>query len=193
MTTPPVADSGAARAGKDWSLALMLVLAVALAGWSYARFWPQAPALWGSLLHDRNAHYWAAQSVGLDLRQGHLLHLAIDVERMRIWGPLHPLVTGVVLAIGGTDYRLAVLTALAAWIGTAVLAFLSARRVAPRAGNLAGAVAALLVLASPAQQAFATDIMLEAPAPACRWPLSIPICACGRGPRRPTPAVSPWR
>jgi hypothetical protein len=44
---------------------------------------------------------------------------------------------------------------------TAVLGFLLARRVAPAAGNLAGTVAGLFILASPAHHAFATDIMLE--------------------------------
>jgi hypothetical protein len=66
-----------------------------------------------------------------------------------------------VLAVGGPDYRLAVLPSLAAWAGTALFAFLAARRAVPRGGNLAGLTAALFVLASPAHQAFATDIMLE--------------------------------
>ena len=78
-----------------------------------------------------------------------------------MWGPLHPLLVGLVLAIGGLDYRLAVLPSLTAWVGTALFAFLAARRAVPQGGNLAGLAAALFVLASPAHQAFATDIMLE--------------------------------
>jgi hypothetical protein len=104
-----------------------------------------------------------AQCVGLDLRNGDAIHLARDIERMRIWGPTFPLVTGVVLAIGGPDYRLAVLTSIAAWVAAALLAFLVARRAAPVGGNLAGFVAGLLVMASPAFHAYATDIMLEGP------------------------------
>jgi hypothetical protein len=62
---------------------------------------------------------------------------------------------------GGPDYRLAVLPSLAAWVGTIVLAFLCARRLAPGLPNGAGAMAAALVAASPGMRAFATDIMLE--------------------------------
>jgi hypothetical protein len=65
------------------------------------------------------------------------------------------------MAVPGPDYRLAVLPSLAAWVATAVLGFLIARRAVRRGGNLAGAAAALFILASPAYKAFATDIMLE--------------------------------
>jgi hypothetical protein len=151
------------RRDRDWLLLLTAALAVGVAAWAYGQFWPDARLLWWSPVHDRNAHYWMAQCVGLDLRNGDVMHLARDVERMRVWGPLFPLVTGVVLAIGGPDYRIAVLTSLAAWVGAAIIAFLVARRTAPMAGNFAGFVAAVLVMASPAFQAFATDIMLEGP------------------------------
>jgi hypothetical protein len=151
------------RPARDWLLPLTTVLAVGVAAWAYGQFWPDARYLWWSPIHDRNAHYWMAQCVGLDLRNGDFIHLARDVERMRVWGPLFPLVTGIVLAISGPDYRFAVLTSLAAWVAAAIGAFLVARRTTPIAGNLAGFVAAVLVMASPAFQAFATDIMLEGP------------------------------
>ncbi len=110
-------------------------------------------------------------------------------ERMRVWGPLFPLVTGVVLAIGGPDYRLAVLTLMAAWVGAALLAFLVARRVAPRGGNFAGAIAAALVMASPAFHAFATDIMLEGPG-AC-MSLAV-VYAYLRARQHPSPGTYRW-
>jgi hypothetical protein len=175
--------------GIDWPLVSVLIAASVVACLAYTRFWPQAPHLWWSMNHDRNAHYWAAQSVGIDLRRGDLGHLARDVERMRIWGPLHPLVTGAFLAIFGTDYRLAILTSLVTWVGTAVLAFAAARLAAPSAGNLAGAVAALLVMASGAHQAFATDIMLESPG-AC---LTLAVAyAYLRARQRPSNASHRW-
>src|SRR5262245_6778881 len=157
----PIPVGGKRRPAIDWPLLGVFVVAVVLAGCALGRFWPDARHLWTSMSHDRNAHYCAAQSIGLDLRQADLPGLVRDVERQRIWGPLYPVLTGVVLAVGGPDYRLAVLTALASWVGAAVFAFLAARRAAPQAGALAGSVAALFVLASPAHQAFATDIMLE--------------------------------
>ena len=81
------------------------------------------------------------------------------------------------------------LTSLAAWVGAALLAFLTARRVAPRAGNLAGFIAAMLVLASPAFHAFATDIMLESPG-AC---LSLAVVyAYVRARQEPSPGNYRW-
>jgi hypothetical protein len=65
------------------------------------------------------------------------------------------------LTCEGFDYRLAVLPSLIGWAGTAVLAFLLARRCLPEGGELAGLVAATLVLASPLHRGFATDVMLE--------------------------------
>jgi hypothetical protein len=132
-----------------------------LAALAYGRFVEVARHLWTSGIHDRNAHYWLGLSFALDFRHGDLLHMLHDVHAARVWGPLHPLLVGAVLAIGGVDYRLAVLPSLAAWVGTAVFAFLAARRAVARGGNLAGLTAAVFVLASPAHQAFATDIMLE--------------------------------
>lgn len=183
---PPTQD----RAGWKtvWSVAVVGA-ALAVAGLALARFWPDARQLWWSMSHDRNAHYWAAQSVALDLRAGDPIHLARDVERMRVWGPLHPIVTGLVLAVGGIDDRVAVLPALAAWVAAAWFAFLAARRIAPRGGDLAGLAAALLVLASPAYQAFAIDIMLEGPG-AC---LSVAfLYAYARARQEPSAANYRW-
>jgi hypothetical protein len=158
-------DGSSLRASftRHWPSLLVVAMALGVAGWAYGQFWPDARYLWWSPTHDRNAHYWMAQCVGLDLRNGDLVHLARDIERMRIWGPTFPLITGVVLALGGADYRLAALTSMAAWVGAAFFAFLVAKRVAPRGGDFAGAIAAVLIMASPAFHAFATDIMLEGP------------------------------
>jgi hypothetical protein len=145
------------------ALPLLLVglTAVALAALAYAPFCAAADGLWYSATHDRNAHYSFGLLLSLDVRHGDVLGFVNHVHWARVWGPLHPLALAAVLLAGGGDYRLAVLPSLAGWAGAAVLAFLAARRAAPRAGNFAGAVAALLVLASPAHKAFATDIMLE--------------------------------
>jgi len=132
-----------------------------LAALAYTRFLEVAPHLWTSGIHDRNAHYWLGLGFALDFRQGDLLSFLHDLHAARVWTPLHALLVGLVLAIGGPDYRLAVLPSLAAWVGTAVFAYLAARRAVPRGGDLAGLTAALFVLASPAHQAFGTDIMLE--------------------------------
>ena len=128
---------------------------------AYQRFLDVAPHLWTSGIHDRNAHYWLGLGFALDFRHGDMLGFLHDVHQARVWTPLHALLVGLVLAVGGLDYRLAVLPNLAAWVGSSVFAFLVARRAVRQGGNLAGFTAALFVLASPAHQAFGTDIMLE--------------------------------
>lgn len=148
---------------------LVAATATLMAIWLYSAFWPVADQLWYSSTHDRNSHLWFGISLAIDFRTLDIAHFLKDLHGARIWGPLHPLVLGLVLAIGGLDERLAVLPSLACWVGCAVFAFLIARRMVAgggrpttnQGGNLAGAVAALFVLASPAYRAFATDIMLE--------------------------------
>lgn len=136
-------------------------MALVLAGIVYGHFLRTAQGLWYSPTHDRNAHLWFGLSLAIDIRTLDLPHFLKDLHGARIWGPLHPLLLGVVLAVGGPDERLAVLPSLACWVGSALFAFLAARRAVSRGGNLAGFVAALFVLASPAHRALAADIMLE--------------------------------
>ncbi len=57
------------RLGRNWLLLVTAAVAVGIAAWAYVQFWPDARYLWWSATHDRNAHYWMAQSVGLDLQQ----------------------------------------------------------------------------------------------------------------------------
>lgn len=140
---------------------LVLIATSAVAAVEYGRFLEVHRHLWSGALHDRNAHYQSALSLALDLRQGNVGQFLHDFDGIRVWPPLHALLAAAVLTIGGPDYRLAVLPSLAAWIGTVLLSFLTARRAAPRGGNLAGGVAALLILTSAAHRAFATDVMLE--------------------------------
>lgn len=166
MDTP--AAAGGAPRPRSWfrpatvlPLVLVLALAAASAAVAYAHFRQAPRQLWTSAIHDRNAHYWLGLNFALDFRRADLLHFVSDLDGARVWPPLHGVLVGVVLAVAGPDYRLAVLPSLTAWAASALLAFLLGRRLAPRGGNLAGAAAALFVLASPAHHAFATDVMLE--------------------------------
>ncbi|HZU36882.1 MAG TPA: hypothetical protein VFA18_13265, partial [Gemmataceae bacterium] len=153
------------RMPKQW-LVYGLPLAVAVvalcqAALLYQGFLESPRQLWIDPIHDRNAHYWLGLNFGLDLRHADLPHFIHDLHSARAWPPLHALLVGLCLTVGGIDYRLAVLPSLLGWVGTAVFAFLAARRAVSRGGNAAGLVAALFVLVSPAHRAFATDIMLE--------------------------------
>jgi hypothetical protein len=160
---PRPSDRLATRPALRIWLPPLLVLAAGLAGAAglYAHFLEVERTLWTSPAHDRNAHFVFGLNVALDLRHADSAQLFSHLDGARMWPPLHGMILGLVLAVGGPDYRLGVLPSLAAWVAAAVLAFLVARRAVPRGGNLAGAVAAVCFLVSPAYRAFATDVMLE--------------------------------
>jgi hypothetical protein len=134
-----------------------LTLAVLL----YRQFLERGPLFWDSLTHDRNAYYFHGLSLAHDFRGGEIYQFLYDLNTARVWPPLHGLWVGAVLAVGGMDYRLAVLPSLAGWVGTILIGYLLARRICPSGGNLAGLTAAVFIACSPAHRAFATDIMLE--------------------------------
>ncbi len=140
---------------------LVLAVAAALAGLAYVRFLEGNRYLWTNSTHDRNAHYLYALKLATEVRQGHIGRLLADLNEGRVWPPLHGILAGTVLLLGGLDYRLVVLPSLAGWMGTAIFSFLLARRAVSRGGNLAGCTAAVFLLASPAYRAYATDVMLE--------------------------------
>lgn len=155
----------ATTAGKfvvyDWGLIVVIVTSLALAVLVYGYFLQHHRQLWTSLIHDRNAHYLNGLNFALDIRHGDLGQFIYHLHKARVWPPLHSVSEGIVLAVGGLDYRLAVLPSLAGWVGAAIFGFLTARRTVEQGGDWAGMVAAVFILASPAHRAFATDIMLE--------------------------------
>jgi hypothetical protein len=127
----------------------------------YAQFRQAAPSLWDNSAHDRNGHYGRSLNMAIALRHGSLAAVVKEIHAATVWPPLHPLVTGLMLAIGGLDYRLAVLTSLGAWAATCWFVFALATRLVSRYRGFAGCVALLFALASPAYRAYATDIMIE--------------------------------
>jgi hypothetical protein len=148
--------------GRNWlALLVVVVTAVAVASVTYRYFLDSPEHLWSSGSHDRNGHYRLGQSMALHLRNGQALSWLHDVHSAQVWPPFHAILVGLVLGIGGIDYRLAVLPSLAAWTAACVLVFLIARRLVSTGGNIAGLAAVLFFLASPAHRAYATDVMLE--------------------------------
>ena len=141
---------------------LVLALAALSAILFYASYLDVAALRWGSVGHDRNAHYLLGLRLATDIRNLDFIQYARDFDSgSRIWPPLHGMLLSIVLLIGGPDHRLAVLPSLAGWIGMVYFGFLLARRIVPRYGNSAGLAATLFLIASPAHRAYATDIMLE--------------------------------
>jgi len=146
----------------SWMIpAVLLVAALVVAACLYGRFLDVHRSLWEGAYHDRDAHYLYSLKLATDVRNGQVFQLLSDLNEGRIWPPLHGLLAGTALLVGGLDYRLAVLPSLAGWVVTAFFGFLVARRCVPRGGTFAGLVAALFIAASPAHRAYATDIMLE--------------------------------
>lgn len=145
----------------DWGLWLVVATALALGAIAYLLFLEHPRQLWDRGPHDRNYHYLTGLNFGLAFQQWDIVHLLQTIDKQRTWGMLHGLLVGLIVAVTGPDFRLGVLPSLAGWVLAAILSFLVARRMVARGGNLAGFVAALFILTSPAHQSFATDIMLE--------------------------------
>lgn len=153
-----------ARRGRvqEWAATAAACAAAALAAlWQYRIFLQDPRARWQELVADRSGHYEFALDLALALRAADLSGYFATLWKAMLWPPLHGSLAAIALAIGGPDYRLAVLPSLAGWALTAVAAFLLARRLSPACGIGAGALALAMVLASPAHRVFATDIMLE--------------------------------
>jgi hypothetical protein len=152
---------GGARSRDVCVLGGLLILTVALAIQLYQRYLASSRAQWTGLGHDRNAHLLESMRLALDLRYLDLTSFISDLHRMKNHPPLFRMLAAPILALGGFHYPLAALVSLAGWIGTVILAFLLARRIAPSHGNTAGLFAAACIISSPPFQAYATDIMLE--------------------------------
>jgi hypothetical protein len=147
--------------GPPWLPPLVLVGAIAVAIGVYAFFWQHSRDLWWWMGHDRHTHYLLGLNLAFDLRTGDFVRLMHDFDRMRVWGPIHPLLIALVELIAGPDHRLAALPSLAGFMLTIWCAFLIPRRMLPVGGNAAGLLAAMFVAVSPAHRAFATDCMYE--------------------------------
>jgi hypothetical protein len=170
--------------GPRWLPPLVLGLAIVLGVGVYAWFCQHSRDLWWWMGHDRHTHYMFGLNLALDLRKGDFIRLFHDFDRMRVWGPLHPMLVAAIELVAGPNHRLAVLPSLCGWLMTIWFAFLIPRRLlwghafqpgrvasgasarleslAPQSGgNAAGLIAACCVAVSPAHRAFATDVMLE--------------------------------
>jgi hypothetical protein len=146
---------------RHWPAAAVLGVAVALAAMTYLQFLAVDRHLWDNSTHDRNAHYLYSLRLATDVQQLRVVRFLDDFNQARVWPPLQAMVTAGVLLVGGLDYRLAVLPSLAGWVGIVFFGYLLTKRALSQGGMVAGLVAALFIIASPAHRAFATDIMLE--------------------------------
>ncbi len=167
MEVRPLSDTARCRIDAAF-LGLLGLLALAAAVHLFREYWPLADFLWWESQGDRNAHYLQGLTLAMSARDLDPRTFFDQLERMQVWGIVHPFMEGLVQLFLGPDHRLAILPSLCMWVGTAIFAFLLTRRAArhlPYPGawiaNTAGLAASLLVLASPAHRAYATDVMLE--------------------------------
>ncbi|MFO0841094.1 MAG: glycosyltransferase family 39 protein [Gemmataceae bacterium] len=144
--------------GLPW---LVVLAGVLMAGHLFACSWKAGDAGWWWLTHDRHTHYSLGLNLAYDVRHLDLSRLRHDLDALRVWGPLHPLLEAAVQLVAGPDHRFAILPSVAAWVLTVALAYLVTRRLLPSHGDMAGLAAAAVVAALPAYRAYATDVMLE--------------------------------
>lgn len=144
---------------------IVAAVAAGCAASMFAQYFQNPATVWHSLElgHDRASHYMLGLDVAIALRTLDPIEFLARLEEVRAWAPLHPLVLGVTLTLGGLDHRIAILPGLAGWVLTVVLTWLIARRLA--AGRMqqlvAGVVAVTFAVASPAFRTVSADIMLE--------------------------------
>jgi Dolichyl-phosphate-mannose-protein mannosyltransferase len=157
-----LASCRAIVAGVDPVVLLLVLAAGAVAFAAHAAYRENLRPRWSSTYHDRNAHYQAGINVACELRCGHLVQAARDLDAASmVWPALHPAFLAAILTVLGPSPEAAVLPGLFGWCGATVFAFLISRRLGGTHGATGGLVTAALFLGSPALQALATDVMLE--------------------------------
>lgn len=176
-----------ANHSRRMTIAVVLASALSAAAIGYQNF-PRWPELWHDPVHDRNAHLEGGFGAAVDLAHGRPGGLLSAIDRARTWPPLHDvLLVGATTLAGGGDPRWAVLPSLLSLVGAAAFAALAAQRMTGE--EVAGYVAALFVLASPALRAYSFDVMLEGPG-AC---LTLALLAAWLGARQAeSPAAWRW-
>src|SRR5213082_1090357 len=109
---PPDPDNAL---GPRWLSPLVLLAALAVGIGVYVWFWQHSRDLWWWMGHDRHTHYMFGLNLAFDLGTGDLARIAHDFDRMRVWGPLHPVLVALVELVAGPNQRLAVLPSLVGW------------------------------------------------------------------------------
>jgi hypothetical protein len=143
--------------------AVVTAVALAFALSMFTAYFENPGGLWRNLESDRASHYLFGLDLAVALRTLDPLGFLVRLEQVRDWVPLHPLVLGLILGVGGIDHRLGILPGLAGWVLTIVLTWLITRRlfVDRIPGIVAGTIAVTFAVASPQFRAISADVMLE--------------------------------
>jgi hypothetical protein len=144
-------------------MAAVAAAAIVIAGAMLAGYLADPDLLWRGVYHDRNAHFAFGLDLALALRNLDPLWFLAELDKAKVWPPLHGLALAAVLLVAGPDHRFAIVPSLVGFVTTVVFGALIARTASKDriAGILAAAVTAILTLASPALRLLASDVMLE--------------------------------
>lgn len=117
---------------------------------------------------DEAAHSLSGLAIARDLRTGDALALAYDTYRQVYWPPLHSVLVGLAFAAFGERLAVARVVSLAAFALIPVVLLAAGRIMYPRDeplhGWVAGSVAGILAVTTPALIPFASLAFLELPA-----------------------------
>src|ERR1700731_4478276 len=86
----------------------MLAVAAASAVAMFVHANADPDALWQGYHHDRNGHYAFGQDLALAVRTGDPVWFFTELDKAKVWPPLHGLVLAAVLLAGGIDHRLGI-------------------------------------------------------------------------------------
>src|SRR6266852_1870456 len=106
----------------------MLALAAGFAAVMFVHANADPDLLWQGYYHDRNGHYAFGQDLALAIRTGDPLWFVSELEKAKVWPPLHGLALAAALLVGGIDHRLGIVPSLIGWTLAVALAGLIARR-----------------------------------------------------------------
>ena len=111
---------------------------------------------------DEASHALQAVLVAHDIRERDLPALFFDTYRQVYWPPLHSLIVALAFRLSGTSLQTVRAVSVVAFVLLAPTLFLLALGLERRNGTLAGGVAAVLALTSPAFITYGGMAMLEA-------------------------------
>lgn len=142
---------------------VVLVLCLCAAALLFHDFLTHARNLWVGLANDRNGHFGYGQDMAVALEHGDVPQFFAQLEKGKIWPPLHGLFVMVTQILSGNNWRLGVLPSLTGWFLVLWCVYFAAQKIAAPTGLgwAAGLVGLIFAALSPGGRIFATEVMLE--------------------------------
>src|SRR5579862_3422810 len=93
----------------------VLLVCLLAAAWLFRGFLSHPRTLWVELEHDRNGHYNYGLDMAVAVEHGNPIQFLAQLEKGKVWPPLHGLLVAVTQVVARNDWRAAVLPGLAGW------------------------------------------------------------------------------